>query len=401
MWKNIALIPAAMLIAFVLFEALARLWLPVPIPYPVKPGLLVLDQRGFWMPEPGYRGKMDNRIDFQDKTLTVTADGVRLTPCADGIPETAQRIFLLGDSQTFGFGLSDDETWANGLQCALSKASADPPRVFNLGVHATNIDQYVKRGLHQVMGVIREGDLVVVGVAWNDLITPVSPAWIEAARADAAGMAAGGANHEEGGHIAPVLSDPLRRAGGETWRYRFYRASGILVPSISSFKAFAESLRYSSVLARIAMARVRLLYYRLRAGDAFVRKLDPDAVAANMEMLSILNVAVAAKGGRMMVYLLSNRLFFDETYYEAYSKGGKSFPAQDYMDYLTAPYCARLGMTCVSNFDGLATPGPDTYTFPFDGHYNEAGASAVARHLGAYLARECVADGHPCLLGQR
>jgi len=395
MWKNIALIPAAMLIAFVVFEALARLWFVVPNPYPVKPGLLVLDQRGFWMPEPDYRGKMDNRIDFQDKTLTVTADGVRRTPCADDIADAAQRIFILGDSQTFGFGLSDDETWANKLQCALSQAGANPPRIYNLGVHGTNIDQYVMRGLRQIVPTIRKGDLVVVGVTWNDLITPMPPEWIGRARADAASPGDGGNG------LAPKLTNPLRRAGEATWRYRFYRASGILVPSVSSLKAFAESLSYSSVIARIALPRLRLLYYRFRADDAFARKLDPDAVDGNMEMLSILNGAVTAKGGQMIVYLLSNRLFFDDTYYQAYSKGGESFPAQDYMSYLTAPYCARLGMACISDFDALATPGPDTYTFPFDGHYNAAGADAVARYLGRYLTRECVADGHPCLLGQR
>jgi len=395
MWKNIALIPVALLLAFIGFEALARLWVTLPGAYPLQPGILVLDRRVFWMPEPGYRGKMDNRVDFRDKTLTVTPVGARLTPCAEGLDGSAQRIFLLGDSQTFGFGLGDDETWANRLQCALAGTHANPPRIYNLGVHATNIDQYVKRGLHQVSRALRKGDLVVVGVTWNDLISHISKTWIRGARDDAAQLA------DRVGALVAEPSDPLRRAGVETWRYRFYRWSGFLVPSVSSFKAFVESLTYSSAMANIAVPRLRLLYYRFRSEDAFVRKLDPDAVADNMEMLSILNDAVAAKGARMIVYLLSNRLFFDDTYYQAYSKGGKSFPVQEYMGYLTAPYCERLAMSCVSAFDALRTPGPDTYTFPFDGHYNEAGAKAVARRLGDYLARECVADGHPCLLGER
>lgn len=391
MRKNIALISAAMLIGLIAMEVVARLWVPLPGAYPVEPGLLVLDQRGFWMPEPDYAGKMDNKIDYSDKNLTINPDGTRLVSCQQNPNAVTQRIYVLGDSQTFGFGLDDEETWPSRLQCLLSAADRTPAKIYNLGVHATNIDQYVRRGLLQVARVIKTGDLVIVGVTWNDLITNQADSIVDGARVIASKFVV------DDGPLTSNMRTPVRRLGAPTWRYGFYQWSGILVPSFSSFKSFAESLTYSSALAHVAVPRLRLLYYRFRAEDSFVHKLKPGTVDNNMTLLSVLAKAIEKQGGHMVVYLLSNRLFFDNTYYHSYSAGGKSFPAQDYMTYLTGTRCTRFGLNCISTFDALKTPGPDTYTFPFDGHYNARGAKVVATHLYRYLADECNAGGHRCL----
>ncbi len=399
MWRNILLVPLAMLVALLVFEALARLWIDIPNPYALKPGVRVLDQRGFWVPQPGFEGVMDNRADFRDKRVRIDDDGTRHVPCrakADA-PQSGQasggrqRIFLLGDSQTFGFGLSDGETWPNRLQCGLGTKA----HVFNMGVHGTNIDQYVKRGLRQVMGALRRNDIVVAGVTWNDLISPQPARNVAQARDDAAGIPG-----DNGGLTASLLK-PVKHLTQETWRSRFYRKTGILVPVFGSWGTFAESLTYSSALARIAVPRARLLYYRFRPSDTFAGKLRPGDVQRNMELLGILNRAVERAGGHLIVYMLPNRLFFDDTYYAAYSAAGTAFPAQDYMTNLAAPYCARDGLRCVTAFDGLKTPGPDTYTYVFDGHYNESGAAVIAGVLRRYLERECVAGGRRCLLVDR
>ena len=83
MWKNLVLVPLSLLAALLILEGLARIWIPLPAPYPVRPGVMVLDTRGIWVLEPGFRGVMDNRVDFRAKRLTITALGTRRVPCAE------------------------------------------------------------------------------------------------------------------------------------------------------------------------------------------------------------------------------------------------------------------------------------------------------------------------------
>lgn len=390
MWKNLLLVPVALLVALLSLEGLARIWSDVPSAYPMVPGFLVLEKRGFWIPTPGYQGEMDNRVDFTAKPFRIDDEGTRRVPCAASAGDARPRVFLLGDSQTFGFGLSDAETWPNLLQCALG----DHVRVINMGVHGTNIDQYVKRGLRQVRGELKSGDIVVVGVTWNDLLTPVQEKTVDQLREDVGHpVSAAGFGIE--------LTQPVRHAGPATWRYHVYQRTGIMVPVFSSVNAFAESLTFTSALAGILVPRLRMLYYRFRPSDTFASKLDPARVERNVRLLSILDAEVKKAGARMVVYQLPNRLFFDDTYYRSYSAGGGAFPQQDYMSYLMKPLCRDLGLECMTAFDVLKNPGPDLYTFRFDGHYNPRGAERVAGRLEDYLRRECVAEGGPCLLLER
>ncbi len=381
MWKNLLLIPTAMALAFLLCEALSRIWFGVPSPYPIKPELLVLEQRGFWLPEPGYHGVMDNKVDYRDKKLTINPAGDRFQPCTSLTDTRRQQIFILGDSQTFGFGLADAETWPNRLQCKFQDHQGSGIRVYNLGVFATNVDQYARRGLQQVVPAIRPGDTVVVGVSWNDLHTYQVDSNVDQASAAADEAKADTTSHD----LDIALTDPVRRAGVVTWRYELYRKTGIFLPSFESPAAFVESISFSSVLLRLAASKARLLYYRLRPTDTLVRKLHPDTIRNNMSILASLNAAIHERGGKMVVYLLPNRLFFDSYYYQSYSHAGQSFPAQDYMSFLTAPFCRQQALACITAFDVLQTDDRDRYTFPYDGHYNAAGAEKVAERLYQYL----------------
>ena len=83
------------------------------------------------------RANIRNRKVFDSKLLNTNADGFR------GVREFAlkkdsakTRILLLGDSFTFGEGVSDDETYAQVLQRALPGAE-----VINAGVHGYAHDQ--------------------------------------------------------------------------------------------------------------------------------------------------------------------------------------------------------------------------------------------------------------------
>ena len=100
-----------------LIEVVARTISQVESPYAFRPldgktDILpsVWDTRGFWTWKPGFNGIFDNNVDFRSKSLVMNKDGSRRTPCAETINASSHQVYLLGDSQTFGWGLSDEET---------------------------------------------------------------------------------------------------------------------------------------------------------------------------------------------------------------------------------------------------------------------------------------------------
>ena len=385
MWKNLLLIPISLMVFFIIFEAFARIWFSPPNPYSMRPGLLVLDKRGFWVIEPEFHGKYDNRVDFKAKDLTVTKYGTRLVPCLSKEDPTGNRIFLIGDSQTFGVGLSDKETWANLLQCRLNASSETSWMVYNMGIPGINIDQYYTRTEKMLSKAIRPGDHVIVSVTWNDLHTKQSNEFVhrlinEIQQSDTPNTQSPGSDV-----LDLQLIKPLRRYQEATWRYWLHQKTGIFIPSFNSPGEFVSSAPYVSVLLGIILPKARLLYYRFRDTGTLAKKIGPETFSNNFQLLSAISTLVKRRGGRLIVNLLPNRLFFDDYYYKSYSQDKKGFPAQDYMMYVAQPHCAQLELECITSFPALATSKRDDHTFPFDGHYNEVGAARIAEFLHGFL----------------
>ena len=154
---------ATSLLAIVVFLALAEaiLWVSAPPPKPPFPKGMFEKVGSAWQLAPNFSGLTDNRVDYSDKVVTSDGQGRRTVPSA---PMTAEhRLWLLGDSQTFGHGLSDDETWANRLQQELL-ARGLSLKVINLGVPAINVDQYLIR-IQIIKDEIQPGDKVLVGLS--------------------------------------------------------------------------------------------------------------------------------------------------------------------------------------------------------------------------------------------
>jgi hypothetical protein len=100
---------------------------------------------------------------FLGKTLSTNSDGMRGSrDYAEAKPAEVRRLVLLGDSFTFGEGVSDSETYAHQLSLFLPRLE-----VLNLGVHGYGNDQ--------MLLALREGglryhpDLVVLGFVHEDL----------------------------------------------------------------------------------------------------------------------------------------------------------------------------------------------------------------------------------------
>jgi lysophospholipase L1-like esterase len=83
------------------------------------------------------------------------------------------RLFVLGDSFTFGLGVADDETWPARLEQRLGSQVPGGVRVINSGV--------VSYGVFQEMNMLRERGLrmrptvVIHALYWNDYMTPRPP----------------------------------------------------------------------------------------------------------------------------------------------------------------------------------------------------------------------------------
>lgn len=373
MIRNLLLLFTSVLAGFGLLEIGARFVVALPSPYVLPAELVVQDSRRFWTLNPGFEGEMDNRVDFSGKRITVTRDGSRTVPCrqtADG-----PRIVLIGDSQTFGQGLSDDETWANRLQCMLAGAEAGG-RVFNFGVPGVNIDSYAAR-LVQIVPVLSPADRVIVFVTWNDLHTYQSPDAI--AHVTSAAEALESAN--PGGRFVAMLVEPIRFLHDETWRYRFFRRTGVFVPRFDDAHTFVGSMLFSSALFNVVYPRIRELNYRFRSSGALFAKIPDGTFENNFRMLQIMAEAVGRTGAAFDVVFLPNRVFFDDAYYSAYSKGGLVFPQQDYPGFLARKYCPAAKLRCTTMFPFLKTAQRDENTFAFDGHYNAVGALKIAAGL--------------------
>jgi hypothetical protein len=318
MLRNLLLMFASIATGFVLLEAAARFAVVLPGPYALPVEMVVKDVRGFWTLNPGFVGKMDNRVDFSDKRISVSGDGSRMIPCRNR--SDGPRVVLIGDSQTFGHGLSDEESWANRLQCALKDAGT-AWRVFNLGVPGVNIDSYVAR-LVQIVPVLSPNDRVIVFVTWNDLHS--------FQRRDGVSRAASSTNAlapvTPGAPISAIPVQPVAYLGEYTWRYRLYGKTGIFVPRFDDVKTFVESMLFSSVLFNIAYPRIRELNFMFRSTDALFAKIPDGTFENNFRLLGNMGDAVRRTGAAFDVVLLPNRVFFDQTYYGAYSQGGKIFP---------------------------------------------------------------------------
>ena len=380
--QNGVLALAAVLTGFLILELIARTIVVLPLPYPADKSLLVFDQRGYWINDPGTAGVFDNRVDFRDRTFTIDAGGGRGTPCRIDKTAASRRLIVVGDSETFGWGLDDAESWPNRLQCRLVEAGLDIA-VHNLGVPATNLDQYYFRIRH-FAGALRAGDIVLFVVTWNDFHTeqggnfpPLEPFSCDWARARAT---------VPGAIFPACLLDPIQRYQEETtWRKWLHARTGLFVPSFDGLKAFADSAPFASALAHILIPRARMLYYRLRGGHTLT-KVGPEVFESNGAIMGRIGAFLGARNVAHHFLFLPFRGSADDVLYASYSQGGTVFPEQDFLYHYGRPICARQNLSCRSLFATLRSAEANKYTFAFDGHLNPRGADAVAERIFRWIA---------------
>jgi lysophospholipase L1-like esterase len=160
----------ATVMLLVVFGAVEILLRVVGVDQPTSPRLVVRaidvdisfpfmrpDRDLFWSPIPGFRGQ------FLDETVTINSMGLRGADVAVPKPATKKRILCFGDSITFGYGVSDDETYAFHLGQALTPQGVE---VINCGV--TGYSSYQTLHLLRRVATRLEGDLALFLIGWND-----------------------------------------------------------------------------------------------------------------------------------------------------------------------------------------------------------------------------------------
>lgn len=357
---NLLLALVSVVVGLALAEAVA--WLVQPPPRPGLPQNMLAVERGVWRMTPNFRGEMDNRVDFRGAAVTADGTGNRIVPAAP--PEAPARLLVIGDSQTFGHGLSDQESWPNQLQQDLN-ARAQAVRVSNLAVPGINIDQYDAK-VRNIVDELGPADTVLIGVSWNDLITP--PSQVEA-------------NILVEGYL--VSAQAAQNVEEAKARVRVFEFTGIVVPPLQNVKDFFDSLSQSSALVGIVYPRAKAIYYRLRSQSP-VRSLVTDGVPeANVLWLRRIADRVEGRGARLVTVLLPERMFFEDGAYNIYSVNGREFPTPDYQAYLATPLCQKFNLTCVNAFPLLHEHQSEGLAFKIDGHFTPKAASL----LGHWLAR--------------
>ncbi len=360
---NLFLFAFSCLVGLMVAEGAA--WLVQPPPKPGMPANIVdRSPIGLWRMTPNFRGTMDNRVDFRDAFASADEEGRRIVPAAPA--EAPQRLLVIGDSQSFGHGLSDEDSWPNRLQQDANRRGV-AVRVVNMAVPGINIDEYLTRA--QLLGdEIKSTDTVLVGVSWNDLITP--PSQIEA-------------NQLVEGYL--VRAENAANVEEARARVRFFEFTGIVVPPFQNMKDMLDALSQSSALVGLLYPRAKAVYYRLRSHSPVTGLVKEGVPEANVLLLRKMSDSVAARGAKMVVVLLPERMFFEDDAYAIYSVNGREFPSPDYMASLALPYCEKLGLTCLNAFPLLHEHHRDGLVFKVDGHFNAKGAALLGPWLAGQL----------------
>ncbi|MBU6365016.1 MAG: SGNH/GDSL hydrolase family protein [Gemmatimonadetes bacterium] len=148
--------------------ALQLLYVPPPQamagPQLSAAGFYVRDSVLGWVPRANVSGEHTERGLFTS-TFRTNSRGIRGREHALAKPAGTRRIVVIGDSFTWGYGVSNGETYADRLEALLPGTE-----VINLGVTAYGLRQEI--GYLEREGLLYAPDVVVVGLCLNDIYRP-------------------------------------------------------------------------------------------------------------------------------------------------------------------------------------------------------------------------------------
>lgn len=114
-------------------------WQAAPI-YLEEPGHEVSGHRYRYDAKLGWRNIPNWRASTNGRTLTINSSGLRDRDYPYEKPAAVTRVLVLGDSYTWGYGVSDDEIFTEVLEARFAQAS-QPWEIINTGVSGWGTDQ--------------------------------------------------------------------------------------------------------------------------------------------------------------------------------------------------------------------------------------------------------------------
>ncbi len=258
--------------------------------------------------------------------------GWRGKPFAPRKPEGAVRIGCVGDSNVFGWGVGDDDTWPARLERELnSRSSAPNVEVLNLGV--PNLDAEEKAWLVEHLAFELDCDLLLVALHFDDfLLDGIAPGAL-------AGNARALARTQPG--RLPWL-DSVRKnlrvvdVVIEGWRRRML-ASAYVTPKLNASRE-----------GRPARRRV----------EAALERMARLARERGVEVRALVLPMPVRKGAGW---------------------------ASDEVDAVLAAAARAAGIVTHEIGAELAQLGEELWVHPLDQHFNEAGHAAIARAVAERL----------------
>lgn len=325
----------AFAVVAVLAEVAARFVYPAPLPWRTP-------QHAYEASSTlGFRYRPSQTAFTADKPFRTNALGLRGAELAREKPAGTKRVVVLGDSIAMGYGVRENDAFANVVARGLGPGF----EVINAGVAAYNTEQEVNWFLET--GRKLAPDAVIIEVYWNDTSSK-----------DQVAVTADGVlfDRDGGGDRRGALDGPLGYALRNLVKQS--RALYIAGIKIRQLKGGGSRQNQMAVLQGDAHPEVERGWAAIEA------------------QLSRLQDACAEIGAALVVVVppMPQQL-------------AQPFPAVRYQSVMRA-ICERLSLKCLDLLPAFtaAWSGHESLFIPYDGdHPNEAGHALIGRELLAYL----------------
>ncbi len=165
--KNLSLMIISVIVTLSILEVIMRIFYYIPSPtmdeFDLKTSnYYQKDDVLWWVPRNNIHGVHNKHGSFET-TFNTNSSGIRDKEYSLNKPKGIQRIVVIGDSYTWGFGVNDSEIYTERLEAILPNTE-----VINLGVTAYSLWQeilYLKRE-----GLKYDPDIVILGLCMNDIV---------------------------------------------------------------------------------------------------------------------------------------------------------------------------------------------------------------------------------------
>ncbi len=278
--QNLMLLVLSSLAALVLAELLIRLVDPIGVSYYAEAKKYHLEKLAD--EELYYRHRPNLVREYQDVRVETNELGFRDEPIAER-PRNGLRVLFLGDSVTFGWGVSQADTFAHRVSGSLSDRLQRPVQTFNTGVGSYNTHN--QHALLDRYGEALDPDFVALLYVTNDTdATPTTAfnPW---------------GNYSFSGKSPPEV---LRLIAGRSWTIRLlahfvrYGAGGSVRNLDTTGRGWQQSADALERIAEYCRARsipLAVFLYRMEArpfDDDIARELGSLSASAEFHFIDVL-----------------------------------------------------------------------------------------------------------------